>query len=124
MKLNDCMKNLFLFLAFWSTVPLLGQRPQLVVPIGHRTGISSVAFSPNGQLILTGADADLVYVDVYDYPNAYSLGGFYRQRADGIALKLRLLHGDETPVTLEIPVTEDPEKLVKLIVRAVKKEIP
>ncbi|PHN07773.1 caspase family protein, partial [Flavilitoribacter nigricans] len=71
-----------------------------------------------------GADADLVYVDVYDYPNAYSLGGFYRQRADGIALKLRLLHGDEAPVTLEIPVTEDLEKLVKLIVRAVKKEIP
>lgn len=70
-----------------------------------------------------GAEADLVYVDVHDYPNAYSLGGIYRETAAGVDLRVKLLRGKETPVTLDIPITEDPERLVKLIVRAVKRQV-
>ena len=70
-----------------------------------------------------GATAELVYVDVYDYPGAYSLGGFYRETAAGIELKLKLLHGDDPPVTLDIPVTRDTDRLVRSMVQAVRRAI-
>lgn len=35
---------------------LQAQTPRLVVPIGHTNAINSVAFSPDGKLVLTGSD--------------------------------------------------------------------
>jgi WD40 repeat protein len=42
-----------LFLSF--AAGLAAQAPRLVVPIGHTNRVTSVAFSPDGQLVLTGS---------------------------------------------------------------------
>jgi len=44
------LNGMLLFVA----VLLQGQSPGLVIPFGHVQGISSAAFSPNGQFVLTG----------------------------------------------------------------------
>ena len=44
----------FLLLLFLPNITF-GQRPELVLPIGHSDGVLSVVFSPDGQSILTGS---------------------------------------------------------------------
>lgn len=70
-----------------------------------------------------GKSADLIYIDVNDYPNAYSLGGLYSTSGVGedISITVRVFR-DNKPVTdLEIRPTDDPERLVRYIVREVKR---
>lgn len=70
-----------------------------------------------------GADANLIYVDVNSYPNAYSLAGIYDTSGDSITIELRLFHGDEDPIVLQIPKAKDIEELVDLILGEVEFEI-
>ncbi|MBX2872617.1 MAG: caspase family protein, partial [Saprospiraceae bacterium] len=70
-----------------------------------------------------GADATLIYVDVNAYPNAYSLAGIYDTSGDSITIELRLFHGDDTPIVLQVPAAADAEELVDLILGEVEFEI-
>lgn len=69
-----------------------------------------------------GKNADLIYVDVSAYPGAAYLGGYYQQNKNKISITVKLFQG-EAEVALKIPATADPERLVKLIVREVKKAL-
>ena len=66
-----------------------------------------------------GSRADLIYVDVHDYPGAYSVSGFYEQTAEGIRVALRLFRDKKDPIHLEIAPTADAEALAENIYRAV-----
>ncbi len=70
-----------------------------------------------------GADAHLIYVDVNHYPNAYSLAGIYDTSGDSITIELRLFHGDNDPIVLQVPAAADVEELVDLILGEVEFEI-
>lgn len=70
-----------------------------------------------------GADANLIYVDVNSYPNAYSLAGIYDTSGESISIELRLFHGDEDPIVLQVPKAKDVEELVDLILGEVEFEI-
>lgn len=70
-----------------------------------------------------GADANLIYVDVNSYPDAYSLAGIYDTSGDSITIELRLFHGDKEPVVLQVPAAADAEELVDLILGEVEFEI-
>jgi hypothetical protein len=71
-----------------------------------------------------GSDADLIYVDVNDYPGAYALRGLYTKGADNqIRLKLKLFNGMGNAIDLDIPSTDDPRRLVRFILRELKKAI-
>lgn len=69
-----------------------------------------------------GRRANLIFVDIESYPNAYSLGGLYNLEGENIQLQLKLLQ-DEGSADLVIRATDDPKRLVKLILRAVYKQI-
>ena len=58
-----------------------------------------------------GAAAWVIYVDVNQYPNAYSLGGFYHTGGDQMTIKLKLFKGRES-VDLEIPPAANVEDLL------------
>ncbi|MCB9315468.1 MAG: caspase family protein [Lewinellaceae bacterium] len=49
------MRNIYTTLYFLSTFNVFGQKPQLVIPLGHIESIYAVAFSPDGRWILTGS---------------------------------------------------------------------
>jgi hypothetical protein len=68
-----------------------------------------------------GKDADLIYVDVSEYPNAYKLGGLYEQVEGQILIKVNLFQDEKLIKTLNIKPTDDPERLVKILMREVKK---
>ena len=70
-----------------------------------------------------GKDADLIYVDVTEYPGAYSLSGLYDRDGSEIKLTIKLFKSGEDPQDLEIPPTDDPVRLVRLIMREVKRAI-
>lgn len=56
---------LFSFLFFFM-VGARGQKPELVVQTGHKENVNSVAFSPDGQYVLTGsADRTAKLWDLY-----------------------------------------------------------
>ncbi|GAB5553766.1 MAG: hypothetical protein Sapg2KO_33570 [Saprospiraceae bacterium] len=70
-----------------------------------------------------GSDADLIYVDVYDYPGAYSVSGLYEVKDETISLQLKLFKDRQDPVDLQIPVEKDPQRLIKRIQRAIEKQL-
>lgn len=68
-----------------------------------------------------GKDADLIYVDVNDYPNGYTLGGLYTTEEEQIKITIRIFQNGEPIADLKIRPTDDPERLVRYIVREVKR---
>lgn len=66
-----------------------------------------------------GSRANLIYVDVHDYPGAYSVSGFYEQTAEDVRVELRLFHNKKDPVILEVEPTGNAEALAENIFRAV-----
>ncbi|PHN07772.1 WD40 domain-containing protein [Flavilitoribacter nigricans] len=70
-----------------------------------------------------GKDADLIYVDVTDYPGAYSLSGLYTKDGENINLTVKLFENGQNPKDLQIPATDDPKRLVRLILREVKRAL-
>ncbi len=71
-----------------------------------------------------GKNADFIYVDVYDYPAAYSLNGLYEKDAEGnIIVKVKMYKDKKEPVDLNIRPTNNSKKLAKFLLRALKKEL-
>lgn len=70
-----------------------------------------------------GVRANLVYVDVNAYPGAYKITGLYDTSGENITIDLRLFHGEEAPITIEIEPTADPDELAKLILWKVELEL-
>ncbi len=58
-----------------------------------------------------GARANLIYVDVNEYPNAYALRGFYKIKGENIEVRLKLFRGKES-FDLDIPLVNSAEELV------------
>ncbi len=69
-----------------------------------------------------GRNANLIFVDVESYPEAYNLGGLYTLENTNIQLKLKLLQADKS-IDIEIRATDNADRLVKMILRAVYREI-
>ena len=69
-----------------------------------------------------GGRADLVYVPANDYPGAFSVKGSYEVKDDMITLKAKLF-GNGNPRSLELPPAADPESLVRLLMRELKKAL-
>ncbi|PHN07830.1 caspase family protein [Flavilitoribacter nigricans] len=68
-----------------------------------------------------GKDADLLFVEINNYPNGYTLNGLYSVDARGIIhTDIRLIRGNEPPIILEVEATDDVERLVQYIFRKVK----
>lgn len=67
-----------------------------------------------------GKNADFIYVDVSEYPNAYSLSGLYTKEEGDIQLRLRLFKNGGDPVDLDIRPNSDPERVAEDIKRAIK----
>ncbi|PHN07831.1 WD40 domain-containing protein [Flavilitoribacter nigricans] len=70
-----------------------------------------------------GKNADLIYVDVMKYPGAYALSGLYSITGTEIRTTIKLFKNGEDPMDLQIPPTDDPDRLVKLVLREVKRAI-
>ena len=49
------MKKYLLIIFSCLALGALAQKPRLVVPIGHTNAVLSVAFSPDGNYVLTGS---------------------------------------------------------------------
>lgn len=62
-----------------------------------------------------GAEAELIYVDVSSYPDAYSLTGLYSNTEEKISIKLKLFKGGKPIADLQIPLAKSAEELVELI---------
>lgn len=62
-----------------------------------------------------GADAELIYVDVSSYPDAYSLTGLYSIAEEKISIKLKLFKGGKPIADLQIPTASSADELVELI---------
>ena len=70
-----------------------------------------------------GKDADFIFVDTNVYAGAFALHGRYVQKDGQISIEARLFGFPNGPITLDIPASEDPERLVKLILRTLKKQL-
>jgi hypothetical protein len=70
-----------------------------------------------------GKDADFIYVDVNDYPIGYSLSGIYEQKEGLISLKINLFQDGKLVTSLNVEEEIDPDRLVKRIIRAFKKQL-
>ena len=70
-----------------------------------------------------GSNARLIYVDVHDYPGAYSVSGLYEQTAEGIKLEAKLFLDKANPVRLQIAPQADPERLIRALMRAVREAL-
>lgn len=69
-----------------------------------------------------GRKANLIFVDVESYPGAYNLGGLYTLDRELIKLQLKLLQTNES-IDLVVSATDKPDRLVKMILRAVYQKI-
>jgi hypothetical protein len=70
-----------------------------------------------------GKDADFIYVDVNDYPIGYALSGIYEQKDGQISLKVNLVQDGKPIASLAVEEESDPDRLVKRIIRALKKNL-
>ncbi|GAB5551795.1 MAG: hypothetical protein Sapg2KO_13860 [Saprospiraceae bacterium] len=70
-----------------------------------------------------GANADLIYVDVNEYPQAYRLGALYKPGNEAIDIRVNLFQGKKLIKELTIRPTDNPKRLVKTIVREVKRAL-
>ena len=64
-----------------------------------------------------GAEADFIFVDVNQYPGAYSIGGLYTIDGETISLKAKLFQGDKEIKTLNVRPTTKVSTLAKFIKR-------
>lgn len=69
-----------------------------------------------------GKNADLIYIDVNSYPQAYAVRGLYKMNNNNIELRAKLIYGDEK-IDLAVRATDDPERLMKFLMRSIKKEL-
>ncbi|GAB5551797.1 MAG: hypothetical protein Sapg2KO_13880 [Saprospiraceae bacterium] len=69
-----------------------------------------------------GKNADLIYIDVNSYPQAYAVRGFYKMNKQNIELRAKLLYGNER-IDLEVRSTDDPERLMKYLMRSLKRAL-
>jgi len=61
----ELLKYLFCLLSIALFFPVLGQEPELVLPIGHTGMLKSFSFSPNGKYAISGgADKKLILWEV------------------------------------------------------------
>ncbi len=70
-----------------------------------------------------GSEANLIYVDVHNYPGAYSVSGLYEKTEEEIKVQVKLFKDKKSPIDLEIRSTGDPKRLVRYIVREIKRAI-
>lgn len=70
-----------------------------------------------------GKRADFIYVNVPKYTGAFKLSGLYTKTGDKITINVKLFNDGGATQTLEIPVTDSPDRLVKSISRAMKKAL-
>lgn len=71
-----------------------------------------------------GADANLIYVDVFDYPSAYFLGGLYKtEKGEITSIKVKLFKGEDELMELDIPTAERAKEVVFEIFEALLDEI-
>ncbi len=71
-----------------------------------------------------GKDADLIFVDVDDHPNAYELNGIYRVEEGVIKFDtVKLLKNGAPDIDLNIKPGDDPKKVARNIFREVKKQL-
>ena len=68
-----------------------------------------------------GKNADLIYVDVNNYPGAYALRGLYELDGDNITLKLKVFQDEKAIHDLPEIKTDKPDRLPKILLRSLKK---
>ena len=68
-----------------------------------------------------GAQANLIYVDVADYPAAYSIRGAYSINNGEITIKTKFFQPGKATIDLEAFTSDDPEWLAKKVIKEVKK---
>ncbi|MEM6377561.1 MAG: caspase family protein, partial [Bacteroidota bacterium] len=71
---------------------------------------------------IKGKNADLIYIDVNSYPQAYAVRGFYKMNQENIELRAKLLYGDER-IDLAVRPTDDPKRLMKYLMRSLKRAL-
>lgn len=110
-------------------IGLLDKEAKATIPIGNKKPVmirsnflNEITYSDDLQLVqrlekafrkesAKGARANLIYVDVNEYPNAYALRGFYKIKGENIEVRLKLFRGKES-FDLDIPLVNSAEELV------------
>lgn len=62
-----------------------------------------------------GKNAEIIYIDVANYPGAYSIGGFYVLKDGQYYLKAKLFRGEEALKDLQIPPANNAREMVNEI---------
>ncbi len=70
-----------------------------------------------------GSAADFLYVDVNEYPGAYYLTGLYQKSGEDLTINIKLFKGEAEVPGFEVRPANDPGRLARMIVGAVKKAI-
>lgn len=68
-----------------------------------------------------GKNADLIFVDVNNYPGAYALRGLYEVDKGNITLKLKIFQDEKAIHDLPVIKTDKPERISKILLRSLKK---
>ncbi|MEZ5039687.1 MAG: caspase family protein [Saprospiraceae bacterium] len=120
-------------------IGILDEVAKLEIPIGNKkpvvvrsTFLNKATFQDDLQLaaLLEAAfraetekakDADLIYVDVYNYPGAYAVNGLYEIVKGTIKIEAKLSKDRKDSIDLSLRSTDDPKQLVRSITREVKR---
>ncbi|MEM6377649.1 MAG: caspase family protein, partial [Bacteroidota bacterium] len=68
-----------------------------------------------------GKNADLIYVDVNNYPGAFALRGLYEVDGENITLKLKVFQDEKAIHDLPEIKTDKPGRLPRILLRSLKK---